>query len=251
MTVKLSDGKGLTELVERHRQLYDSPMIDAKMSAIIRETPQSKLSAWDVHRILRTSRSVMFDSHVEVVSGHHTATYLRFESIAAFPQLIRLIARDMADWIGSQYTTGDLGGIIATASAAEGLAEAVADLVREHLRLSLVLTPFDHETGKIGTEVVTGAIRAGERFLVLNDVTTRGNCVSKLGKVVTDHGGTVAGMLVFARRDSGQFPLVEQLMGQFPFYYTADLQMPQWEPAHCPLCKTDKPLISWKDVPEL
>jgi len=27
--------------------------------------------------------------------------------------------------------------------------------------------------------------------------------------------------------------------------------MPQWEPAHCPLCKTDKPLISWKDVPEL
>lgn len=251
MTVKLSDGKGLTELVERHRQLYDSPMIDAKMSAIIRETPQSKLSAWDVHRILRTSRSVMFDSHVEVVSGHHTATYLRFESIAAFPELIRLIARDMADWIGSQYTTGDLGGIIATASAAEGLAEAVADLVREHLRLSLVLTPFDHETGKIGTEVVTGAIRAGERFLVLNDVTTRGNCVSKLGKVVTDHGGTVAGMLVFARRDSGQFPLVEQLMGQFPFYYTADLQMPQWEPAHCPLCKTDKPLISWKDVPEL
>jgi orotate phosphoribosyltransferase len=251
MTVKLSDGKGFTELMERHRRLYDSPMIDAKMSAIIRDAPQSKLSDWDVHRILRTSRSVMFDSHVEVVSGHHTATYMRFESIAAFPQLIRLIARDMADWIESQYTTGDLAGIIATASAAEVLAEAVADLVREHLRLSVVLTPFDHETGKIGTEVVTGAVREGERFLVLNDVTTRGNCVGKLGKVVTDHGGTVAGMLVFARRDSGQFPLVEQLMGQFPFYYTADLQMPQWEPSQCPLCKTDKPLISWKDVPEL
>jgi orotate phosphoribosyltransferase len=251
MTVKLSDGKGFTELVERHRRLYDSPMIDAKMSAIIRDAPQSKLSDWDVHRILRTSRSVMFDSHVEVVSGHHTATYMRFESIAAFPQLIRLIARDMADWIESQYTTGDLAGIIATASAAEVLAEAVADLVREHLRLSVVLTPFDHETGKIGTEVVTGAVREGERFLVLNDVTTRGNCVGKLGKVVTDHGGPVAGMLVFARRDSGQFPLVEQLMGQFPFYYTADLQMPQWEPSQCPLCKTDKPLISWKDVPEL
>ena len=251
MTVKLSDDKELTELLQEHRQLYDSPMIDAKMSAIIRDAPQSKLSAWDVHRILRTSRSVIFDSHVELVSGHHTATYLRFESIAAFPQLTRLIARDMADWIGRQYANGELAGIIATASAAEVLAEAVADLVREHLRLSVVLTPFNHETGKIGTEVVTGAVRPGERFLVLNDVTTRGNCVSKLAKVVTDHGGTVAGMLVFARRDSGQFPLVEQLMGQFPFYYTADLLMPQWEPSECPLCKTDKPLISWKDVPEL
>ena len=251
MTVKVSNGKELTELVQEHRQLYEAPMIDAKMSAIIRDAPQSKLSNWDVHRILRTSRSIMFDSHVELVSGHHTATYLRFESIAAFPQLIRLIARDMADWIGHQYTTGDLAGIVATASAAEGLAEAVVDLVREHLRLSVVLTPFDHETGKIGTEVVTGAIRPGEQFLVLNDVTTRGNCVSKLGKVVTDHGGIVAGMLVFARRDSGQFPLVEQLMGQFPFYYTADLNMPQWEPEHCPLCKMDKPLVSWKDMPEL
>ena len=251
MTVKLSDDKELTELLQEHRQLYDSQMIDAKMSAIIRDAPQSKLSAWDVHRILRTSRSVIFDSHVELVSGHHTATYLRFESIAAFPQLIRLIARDMADWIGHQYTTGDLAGIVATASAAEGLAEAVVDLVREHLRLSVVLTPFDHETGKIGTEVVTGAIRPGERFLVLNDVTTRGNCVSKLGKVVADHGGVVAGMLVFARRDSGQFPLVEQLMGEVPFYYTADLNMPQWEPEHCPLCKTERPLLSWKDMPEL
>jgi orotate phosphoribosyltransferase len=251
MTVKLSDDKELTELLQEHRQLYDSPMIDAKMSAIIRDAPQSKLSAWDVHRILRTSRSVIFDSHVEVVSGHHTATYLRFESIAAFPQLTRLIARDMADWIGRQYANGELAGIIATASAAEVLAEAVADLVREHLRLSVVLTPFNHETGKIGTEVVTGAVRPGERFLVLNDVTTRGNCVSKLAKVVTDHGGTVAGMLVFARRDSGQFPLVEQLMGEVPFYYTADLNMPQWEPEHCPLCKTEKPLLSWKDMPEL
>jgi orotate phosphoribosyltransferase len=251
MTVKLSNGTELTELVQEHRQLYDSPMIDAKLKGIIRNGPQAKLSTWDVHRILRTSRSVFFDSHVEVVSGHHTATYLRFESIAAFPQLIRLIARDMADWIGHQYTTGDLAGIVATASAAELLAEGVADLLREHQRLSVVLTPFDQETGKIGTEIVTGAIRPGERFLVLNDVTTRGNCVSKLGKVVTDHGGTVAGMLVFARRDSGQFPLVEQLIGQFPFYYTADLNMPQWEPEQCPLCKTDKPLLSWKDMPVL
>jgi len=251
MTVKLSEGRGLTELVESHRKLYDSALIDTKLNAIIRDAPQSKLSDWDLHRILRTSRSVFFNSHVEVVSGHHTATYLRFESIAAFPQLIRLIARDMADWVLRRYPNGELEGIVATASAAEVLAEAVADVVREHQRLSVVLTPFDHETGKIGTEIATGSVRPGDRFLVLNDVTTRGNCVNKLAKVVTDHEGLVEGMLVFARRDSGQFPLVNELTEQFPFYYTADLEMPQWEPEHCALCKTDKPLISWKDMPEV
>jgi orotate phosphoribosyltransferase len=58
-------------------------------------------------------------------------------------------------------------------------------------------------------------------------------------------------MLVFARRDSGQFPLVEELIAKHPFYYTADLRMPQWEPDHCPLCKAKQPLLSWKDMPEL
>jgi len=87
--------------------------------------------------------------------------------------------------------------------------------------------------------------------VALNDVTTRGNCVSKLGKVITDNGGLLAGMMVFARRDSGQFPLMGDLIAQHPFYYSTDLDMPQWEPAQCPLCRMNKPLLSWRDLPEL
>ena len=98
--------------------------------------------------------------------------------------------------------------------------------------------------------MASGTIRTGERFVVLNDVTTRGNCVSKLGKVVTEHGGVVAGMLVFARRDSGQFPLMGELTAKYPFYYTADLDMPQWQPEDCPLRKKKEPLLSWREMPE-
>ena len=240
----------VTDLLERHRRLYESPDIESELKSIIRDSPQSKLSDWDVHRILRTSRSVFFDTHVELVSGHHTATYLRFESIAQIPQLIRLISRDMADWIRQNYQKDPIVGIVATASEAHHLAESVADLLRDRMRLRVVLTPFNRETGKIGTELATGVIRSGERFVVLNDVTTRGNCVSKLGKVVTDHGGSLAGMMVFARRDSGQFPLMGELTAKFPFYYTADLNMPQWEPQDCPLCRAKQPLLSWRELPE-
>jgi len=240
----------VTDLVERHRRLYDGPDIESELKSIIRDSPQSKLSDWDVHRILRTSRSVFFETHVEVVSGHHTATYLRFESIAQIPQLIRLIARDMADWVRQTFQEAPLVGIVATTSEARHLAEGVADLLRDKMRLRVVLTPFNRETGKIGTEVATGVIRSGERFVVLNDVTTRGNCVSKLGQVVTDHGGSLAGMMVFARRDSGQFPLMGELTAKFPFYCTADLNMLQWEPQSCPLCRMKKPLLSWRELPE-
>lgn len=252
MSVKImADERTMKEMVEWHRDLYESPAIDPKLKGIIRDAPQSKLSDWDIHRMLRLSRSVFFGTHVEVVSGHHTATYLRFPSIARFPQLVRLIARDMADWVRTTFQKDPVVGIVAPASEARLLADGVADLLHDEMPVRIVLTPYSPESGKIGTEVSPGAIKGGDRFLALNDVTTRGNCVSKLGKVVTDHGGVLAGMMVFARRDSGQFPLMGELAAQGPFYYTADLDMPQWEPEVCPLCGMNKPLLSWKDMPEI
>jgi orotate phosphoribosyltransferase len=251
MSVHVTDERTVAELTERHVALYDGPDVEGRLRSLIREAPQSKLSDWDIHRILRAARAVFFDTHVEVVSGHHTATYLRFASIAKVPQLMRLIERDIADWIRQTYKRDHVDGIIATASEAELLAGGIADLLHREMRLRVVLTPFDRTTGKIGTDIMTGVIRPGERFVVLNDVTTRGNCVSKLSQVVTDQGGIPAGMMVFARRDSGQFPLMADLTAKFPFYWTADLDMPQWEPAACPLCVNKQPLLSWKEMPEL
>jgi len=100
MSVKVTDSPtshALQELHDRHQRLYEEPNIDVKIADIIREFPASKLNEWDILRILRTSQSVFFDTHVEVVSEHHTATYVRFESIARIPQLITVIARDMTD----------------------------------------------------------------------------------------------------------------------------------------------------------
>ena len=247
----LATEQALKSLIDSHLRLYESPDIDRRLHAIIREFPESKLSDWDTLRILRTARAVLFDVHVEVVSGHHTATYLRFDSIARIAQLVSVIARDMADWVRHRCLEGPITGLVVTGSSVQLLAERVVDLLYEQHRLRLVVTPFDERTGRIGTEVPAGSIRHDERFLVLNDVTTRGQCVSKLAKVVTDHGGALAGMMVFARRDSGQFPLMGELTAKYPFYYTVDVQMPQWEPADCPLCREGRPLLSWRDMPEL
>ena len=247
----IGDEQALTELVQRHRDLYDRPEIDERLKKVIRAGSHTELTEWDILRVLRTSQSVFFDTHVEVVSGHHTAIYLRFESIARFPELLKLLARDMAEWIRQTFENNPITGIVATTSAAELLAEGIADVLHDTMRMRVTLTPYNCKTGRIGTDVKVGAIRSGEYFVALNDVTTRGNCVNKLGTVITDNGGLLAGMMVFARRDSGQFSLVEDLIKKHPFYYTTDLDMPQWEPAQCPLCRMNKPLLSWRDMPEL
>ena len=243
--------QALVEVAQRHRELYAGPGSDARLKTIIRDGLHTTLVSSDILRVLRTSRSVFFDTHVEVVSGHHTPTYVRFDSIARFPELIGLVARDMAEWIKRTFQHHPITGIVATSSSAALLAEGIAKALHDRVRLRVTLTHYNDETGRIGTDITTGAIKPGERFLALNDVTTRGNCVSKLGKVITDNGGVLAGMMVFARRDSGQFPLMNELIAQHPFYCTTDLDMPQWEPAQCPLCRMTEPLLSWKDMPEL
>jgi orotate phosphoribosyltransferase len=241
--------EALAELTQRHRALYATPNVDTRLAAIIRAGRHTNLTQRDILHILRSARAVFVDTHVEVVSGHHTATYLRFESIARFPDLTRRIADDMADWIKRTFPKDAVTGLLATASSAQQLAQGVGDRLRTSFRVAL--TPYSCETGRIGTEIAVGSVAGGDRFLALNDVTTRGNCVSKLGKVITDHGGRLIGMMVFARRDSGQFPLMDDLVAQYPFYYTTDLDMPQWEPTHCPLCRENRLLLSWKDMPAL
>ena len=241
----------ILELVERQKALYEGPEIDTALDHLIRETPHPTLSSWDIQQLLHSSRAIYFDCHVEVVSGHHTGIYLRFESIARFPDLITRIASNMAEWIVETFGHAPPAGIITTSSDARLLAQRTSDLLAERMPLRVVLTPFNRQTGRIGTDIVQGTIGTGERFLALNDVTTRGMCVNKLGTVVTDHGGQVAGMMVFARRDSGQFPLMAELTGTYPFYVSVELEMPQWEPSDCHLCRAKTPLFLWRDLPEL
>lgn len=249
MDMVLEKRKRLTGLADHHRKLYANDTVEERLQAIVGASPCSSLSRREVVRIFQESKAVVFDTHVAVVSGHHTATFLRFESIARHPHLIDAISRDMGQWVlglGQHYR---IDGLLVPASDARLLAEGIAAVIRGPMPVRVVYAPFEAETGKIGTEVPEEAIRKGENFVVINDVTTRGNCVNKLGTIVTGHGGTVAGMMVFARRDSGQFPFVDELMARYPFYYGTKLTMPQWDVAACPNCQRGEAFFSWREMP--
>ena len=251
MNTHTANQKRLSEVIDQHQRLYSHPIIDSKLKTIVKESPHSSLSESNILSILRQSRSVFFDTHIEVASGQHTATYLRFESIAQYPDLISMIVTDMARWISQLSKDHKIEGIIAPASEARLLAEGIATSLTDHIPLRVLLAPFDPTSGKIGTNVPDNAIREEEHFLALNDVTARGNCVSKLGRIVTERGGNLDGMMVFARRDSGQFPLMDELTARFPFYYGISLDMPQWEVSSCFLCQREENLFSWGDMPFL
>ena len=248
MNRMLDSLKRRAELMNHQRRLYKDSRVDEKLSAVIGESPHSSLSRREIQDVFRKSKSIYFDTHVEVVSGHHTEIYLQFESIARHPEFISLLSKDMAQWIWGLSQHLQIDGILVPSSDASHLALGIVTFLNGRLPLRIVLAPFNSETGRIGTEVPENEITQGQNFVVLNDVTTRGNCVSKLAKIVTDHGGKAVGMMVFARRDSGQFPFMDKLMEQYPFYYGTALTMPQWEAPDCPLCAKGEPVFSWRDM---
>ena len=241
----------LSELIDHQRRIYSDHIVEEKLAAVIGESPYSSLAQRDVVGIFHHSRAILFDTHVAVVSGHHTETYVQFESIAQYPQLVSIISGDMAQWVLGLSEHHRIDGLLVPASDARLLAEGMLRAFNNRLPMRIVEAPFNSETGKISTEVSEQAIGKGEKFVVLNDVTSRGNCVSKLGKIVTAHGAHVVGMMVFARRDSGQFPLMDELTAKYPFYYSTRLNMPQWETSVCPLCHRGETVFSWRDMPTL
>ena len=249
MNMVLEKHKRLSELVDHQQMLYANSSIEGRLQAIVEESPCSSLSKGDVVRIFRESKAVVFDTHVAVVSGHHTATYLGFESIARDPRLLSIISRDMGQWVLGLSQHHRIDGFLVPASDARLLAEGITTIINPHMPVRVVYAPFNSETGKIGTEIPDDAIRQGNNFVVINDVTARGSCVNKLGTIVRDHGGQVVGMMVFARRDSGQFPLMDELMSQYPFYYATNLTMPQWDISECPNCQRGEEFFSWKEMP--
>lgn len=251
MSTLTSQEQRLAQVIDDHRSLYAGSTVETKLQQLIGLSPHSFLTQSELIGLFRRSQSVFFNTHVEVVSGQHTGTYLRFESIAQYPELIDSIVKDMADWIARIPETQPIQGIVAPNSDARLLAEGIAAHLQERIPLRVVLAPFDSATGKIGTDVPSEQVRKGEHFIALNDVTARGNCVNKLGKIVTDRGGTVAGLMVFARRDSGQFPFMDELSAQYPFYYSVAVDMPQWDAPDCPLCGAGESLLSWCDMPLL
>ncbi len=249
MNLVLEKHKRMAELVDHQRRLYANATVEERLQAIVAESPCSSLSKSEVIRIFRDSKAILFDTHVAVVSGHHTATYLGFESIARNPHLLSLICRDMGQWVLGLGQHHRIDGLLVPTSDARLLAEGMATIINPKMPIRVVYAPFNSETGKIGTEIPEEAIRKGNKFVVINDVTARGSCVNKLGTIVRDHGGQVVGMMVFARRDSGQFPLMDDLMSQYPFYYGTNVMMPQWEIPECPNCLRGEEFFSWKEMP--
>ncbi len=164
----------------------------------------------------------LLEGHFELRSGLHSPHYFQCAMVCRYP---RRAERLCAALVESMRPSGVLAGIDGV------IAPAMGGLVVGHeVARALDVKSIFAEKKDDKLALRRFSIKPGERYVVAEDVITRGGRVQETIDIVTGCGGIVAAVAVLVDRSAGHavFPA--------PTFSLLQLAPVTYEPAACPLC---------------
>ncbi len=184
----------------------------------------SKDSAAVLDRFRRAG--ALLEGHFRLTSGLHSAGFLQCALVLQHPREAEACGVGIAEHVrglGAQVVLSPaLGGIIIGQEVARALGIRATFAERQDGRLTL-RRGFTFEPG--------------EKVLVVEDVVTTGGSTLETIKVARAAGTEVVGAAAIVDRSGGQQRL------DVPFYSLAEILLPTYEPAACPLCQAGQPVV--------
>lgn len=178
----------------------------------------------EVFKVFRETNALL-SGHFELRSGLHSDQFFQCALVLQYPRIAEKLCRAVVDKLYAEKGhTLKVDGVI---SPALGGIPVGHELGRA---LGVKAIFAEKQDGKL---VLRRAfeVKPGERYVVAEDVITRGGRVQETIDIVTSRGGIVEAICVLVDRSGGR--------AQFPYPVFSLLQWePQtWDPVACPLCK--------------
>ncbi|HEX9437070.1 MAG TPA: orotate phosphoribosyltransferase, partial [Candidatus Limnocylindria bacterium] len=178
------------------------------------------VTAIEVERVFRDAGAFQ-EGHFVLSSGKHSSRYLEKFQVLQWPARTERLCGDIAAWartLAPDTVAGPTtGGIILAHEVARQLDARAVYAERA-------------EDGSGGREFRRGfRLGAGERVLVVDDVMTTGGSVQETIDAVARSGAAVVGAAVLVDRSGGLAAL------GVPLHALWTLDIPTFDPAHCPL----------------
>ncbi len=170
----------------------------------------------------------LLGGHFELRSGLHSDQYFQCALVLQHPRLAAQLCQALLDQFNA---AGPAGRVDAVISPALGGIPVGHELARG---LGVRHIFAEKEAGRMALRRFS--VQRGERFIVAEDVVTRGGRVREVMDLVTAAGGSVAAALVLVDRSGGRATL------SVPMFSLTRMAPPTWEPADCPLCRQGVPL---------
>ena len=173
----------------------------------------------------RRARALL-EGHFRLTSGLHSPGYLQCALVLQHPREAEALGLAIADRVrGLDVQTvlsPALGGIVIGQEVGRALGVRAIFAERQDGRLTL----------RRGF-----ALDPGERVLVVEDVVTTGGSTRETIDLARESGAVVVGAAAIIDRSGGQQKI------DVPFHVLAEVSLPTYDPASCPLCLAGQPVV--------
>ena len=185
----------------------------------------------------------LLEGHFELRSKLHSNRYFQCANVLRYPRIAAKLCREVTK---RAVASGKLGkridGVISPAVGGILVGHEVARALNVKCIFAEKVPDGDKKdaTGKPVTKLAMRrfAIKKGERYVVAEDVVTKGGRVQETIDLVKAAGGKVAGVVLLVDRSAGKVKF-----GRIPMFALMQMTPTTWEPGTCPLCaKGSKPV---------
>jgi orotate phosphoribosyltransferase len=168
----------------------------------------------------------LLEGHFRLTSGLHSPGYLQCALVLQHPREAEALGAAIADRVrglGIQTVLSPaLGGIVIGQEVGRALGVRAIFAERQDGRLTL----------RRGF-----TLDRGEKVLVVEDVVTTGGSTRETIDVAREAGAVVVGAAAIIDRSEGQQKI------DVPFHVLAEVSLPTYDPAACPLCLAGQPVV--------
>jgi orotate phosphoribosyltransferase len=168
----------------------------------------------------------LLEGHFRLTSGLHSPGYLQCALVLQHPREAEALGAAIADQVrdlGIQSVLSPaLGGIVIGQEVGRALGVRAIFAERQDGRLTL----------RRGF-----TLDQGEKVLVVEDVVTTGGSTRETIDVAREAGAVVVGAAAIIDRSGGQQKI------DIPFHVLAEVSLPTYDPATCPLCLAGQPVV--------
>ena len=177
----------------------------------------------------------LLEGHFELRSKLHSDRYFQCANVLRYPRIAARLCDELVAKMNAACDIGKIDGVISPAVGGILVGHEVARALDTKCVFAEKVQAGDEvdATGKPVTKLAMRrfSLKPGERYVVAEDVVTKGGRVQETIDLVQAAGAEVAAVVLLVDRSKGSVKF-----GDIPMFSLVQIQPTTWEPSACPLC---------------
>jgi len=177
----------------------------------------------------------LLEGHFELRSKLHSDRYFQCANVLRYPRIAARLCDELVAKMKAACDIGQIDGVISPAVGGILVGHEVARALDTKCVFAEKVQAGDEvdATGKPVTKLAMRrfSLKPGERYVVAEDVVTKGGRVQETIDLVKGAGAEVAAVVLLVDRSKGSVKF-----GDIPMFSLVQIQPTTWEPSACPLC---------------